>query len=78
MKTIPIVDILRLGMSGLLFLFALMGYRLVAEQQKLKRQSPALTRFFIWMTLASAVLAGTFGLAERSEPVNDIETPWAK
>jgi predicted secreted protein len=65
MNAVAVVDILKLGISGLVFLLALMGYRLVAKHQEAKKQSPALTRFFIRMTLASAIIAGTFGLIER-------------
>ena len=64
-----VIDILKLGLSGLVFLFALLGYRLLeAEQKKGKPTILAAIYRYLWMCLLSAVLVAVFSLAPMVLP----------
>jgi hypothetical protein len=55
----PVVDILRLGLSGLVFLLMFLGYRLLQQEQRKPKPSPQLLRrasLFAWQSLVAALL----------------------
>lgn len=62
-----ILDILRLGFSGLIFLFAALAYRLLSKEQERDKPNEKIlknVRFFALFALALALVAGSFSLAE--------------
>ncbi|WNG39523.1 hypothetical protein F0U61_42035 [Archangium violaceum] len=72
---LPIVDVLRLGLSGLVFLLSYLAYKLLAQEQA--KPSPNTRRMkgvvlFMALSVLSALIVGGFSLAElllrRDEP----------
>ena len=56
-----VVEILKVGLSGLAFLLAFMGYRLLAQEQKKKTPSEKTLRsihMFVWQAIVLALLVG--------------------
>ena len=62
-----VVEILKVGLSGLVFLLAFMGYRLLQREQKKQTPSDKSLRsiqMFVWQAIVLAILVGgvTIGL----------------
>ena len=56
-----VVEILKVGLSGLAFLLAFMGYRLLAQEQKKKSPGEKTLRsiqMFLWQAIVLAILVG--------------------
>ncbi len=61
-------EILMVGLSGLVFLLAFLGYRLLAmEHRKPAPDAGALrsARLFMWQSLALAIVVGGFAVGDR-------------
>lgn len=66
-----IVEILKVGLSGLVFLLAFMAYRLLAREQKRKKADPKFLRFvqvFYWQSVFLVVLLAGINVFERIAP----------
>ncbi|RMI00773.1 MAG: hypothetical protein D6681_11160 [Calditrichaeota bacterium] len=65
MENLPVVDILKVGLSGLVFLFTFLAYRLLQqEQQRGEPRDKILQSIyrFMWMSVLLAFLVGGFDL----------------
>jgi hypothetical protein len=64
---VAIVDILKVGLSGFVFLLVYLAYRLVADEQKRRTASPQRMRLlsrYLWATIALAGLVAVVSLAD--------------
>lgn len=62
-----VVEILKLGLIGLVFLLAVLGFRLLSQEQRKDKPDPRILssiRFFLWFTLGSAALVGAFTIVQ--------------
>lgn len=65
--TETVVQILELGLTGLVFLLMFMGYRLLKNEQDKENPHPDLLKrasLFVWQSIAVAALVGTMQLAQ--------------
>ena len=63
--THTVLEILKVGLSGLAFLLSGYGYQLLSNEQKKKTPSPATLRTiqrFIWQNIFFAIVVGAFSL----------------
>jgi len=63
-----VVDILKLGLTGLVFLLMYLGFRLLAQEQKKKTPSKELLKrasLFVWQSIAIACLVGAVEVGHR-------------
>jgi hypothetical protein len=61
-----VVDILKVGLSGLVFLLAYLSYRMLQKEQEKPKADPRIIKviqFFMWQALASALLVAGLNLA---------------
>ena len=67
-----IVEILKVGLSGLVFLLAFMAYRLLALEQKKKKADPKFlrnVRLFSWQCVFLVLLLAGINIFERVTPL---------
>ena len=63
-----IVDILKLGLIGLVFLLMLLGFRLLRNEQRKKTPNKEILKrasLFVWQSILIAILAGAVELGHR-------------
>lgn len=66
-----VTDILKIGLSGFVFLLVWFAYKLLRREQEKKTPSTRIltsVRNYLWMSVILAVLVGTFGLVEKLVP----------
>lgn len=78
LASVPVLDILKVGLSGFCFLLALMGFQLLRAEQRKESPRPLVLgniRFFMWMSLAlgALVAASPFILSKSPAPSEDID-----
>jgi hypothetical protein len=67
-----IVEILKVGLSGLVFLLAFMAYRLLALEQKKKMSDPNIlrnVRLFSWQCIFLVLVMAGINIFERVTPL---------
>ena len=64
-----VVDILKIGLSGFVFLLIFLAFRLLRKEQNVDKPRPILLKKisqFMWISVALAIIVGFFSLAEHS------------
>ena len=72
-----IVDILKLGLIGLVFLLMFLGFRLLNNEQKKKEPNKDLLKrasLFVWQSIIVAVLVGAVEIGHRIFEHRQIES----
>ena len=72
MNLSDVVNILQVGLSGLAFLLAFLGYWLIAREQQAEKPRPAMlksAKYFLFQCIGLAVIVGIFQIAPRFIPL---------